>query len=57
VVFGGFPTGINLGFHLFSIAGAIAMGLTRNERFHKGYTVFSVLLFLAYIATLFDYLH
>jgi len=57
VIFGSFPSGINLGFHLFSIAGAIAMALTRNERFHKGYTVFSVLLFVAYIATLFDYLH
>ena len=56
VVSGAFPTGANLAFHLFSIAGGVAMALIRNERFHKVYTVFSVLLFLVYIAALFDYL-
>lgn len=57
VVFDSFPQGWNLGFHVFSIAGAVIMAVTRNEPFHKAYTVFSVLLFLSYIVGLFGYLH
>ena len=57
VVFNSFPQGWNLGFHIFSIAGAVVMAVTRHETFHKVYTVFSVLLFLTYIVTLFGYLH
>ena len=56
VLFGSLPTGLNLAFHLVSIAGAIAMALIRRETFHKAYTVFSAVLFLAYIAELFAHL-
>lgn len=57
VVFDSFPRGWNLAFHIFSITGALAMASIPNERFHKAYTVFSVLLFLTYIVALFGYLH
>ena len=57
VVFGFFPHGLNLAFHLFFIAGSLAMAFYRNETFHKAYTVASVLLFVVYIAELFGYLH
>lgn len=51
------PQGINFGFHLFAITGAIVMAVTRHEPFHKAYTLFSVFLFITYIVTLFGYLH
>lgn len=51
------PQGTNLGFHLFFIAGSLAMMFIRHETFHKVFTVVSVLLFLAYIVALFGYLH
>ncbi len=54
VVFGALPYGANLAFHLFFIMGSLAMALIKNERFHKVFTVVSVLLFLLYIVTLFD---
>jgi hypothetical protein len=57
VVFGAFPTGWNLAFHLVVIAGSFAAAFIRSETFHKAYTVFSALLFLTYIGALFDYLH
>lgn len=57
VVFDSFPTSWNLGFHLFSIAGAVVMACTRHEPFHKAYTLFSVALFITYIVALFGYLH
>ena len=57
VLSGSLPQGWNLAFHLFSIAGAIAMACTRHEPFHKAYTAFSALLFIAYIVVLFGYLH
>jgi hypothetical protein len=57
VVFGGFPTGWNLAFHLVVIAGSLAAAFIRSETFHKSYAVFSAFLFLTYIGTLFDYLH
>lgn len=57
VIVGSFPHGLNLAFHLFFIAGSLAMAFIRNEAFHKVFTVVSVLLFLAYIAALFGYLH
>ena len=57
VVFNSFPQGWNLGFHIFSIGGAVVMAVTRHEGFHKAYTVFSVLLFVTYIVALFGYLH
>jgi hypothetical protein len=54
VVFGTLPHGANLGFHLFFIGGSLALALIPNERFHKVFTVVSVLLFLVYVVTLFD---
>ena len=51
------PQGSNLAFHIFFIAFSITLMFVRNETFHKVFTVLSMLLFLAYIVTLFDYLH
>ena len=55
VVFGAPPHGANLAFHLFFIAGGIALPLIKGERFHKIYAVFSLL--LLYIGALFEQLH
>ena len=56
VLFGSFPTGFNLAFHLFGIVGGVCMALIRHETFHKVYTLFSLALFLSYIAILFEHL-
>jgi hypothetical protein len=51
------PQGLNLVFHLFFIAGSLAMILIRHEIFHKIFAVLSAVLFLGYIVELFGYLH
>ena len=56
VLYGSFPKGLNLAFHLFFMAGGLCMAFIRREAFHKAYTLLSIALFLGYIATLFEYL-
>jgi len=57
VLSGSLPQSLNLWFQLFFIGGSLALILIRNESFHEVYTLLSAALFLAYIVTLFDYLH
>jgi hypothetical protein len=57
VLSGSLPYGVNLGFHLFFIAGSVALILVRKDSFHKMFAVVSAVLFLAYIVALFGYLH
>jgi hypothetical protein len=53
VIGGSLPHGFNLAFHLFFMAASLVMALVRNETWHKANTVFSALMFIAYIAVLF----
>jgi hypothetical protein len=54
VVLGGtLPPGLNLGFHLVQMGIFLAAMATRSEPFHAGVAVFSLAVFVAYIALLF----
>jgi hypothetical protein len=57
VVSGSLPGKTDLGFHLFWIAIAFIASVTRNERYHKAFVCLSFVLFIAYIALLFRWLH
>ncbi len=48
------PAGLNLAFHLIAICGSLTAILTKNDRFHRSYAIFSVILFTAYVAKLFS---
>lgn len=48
------PAGLNLAFHIIAICGSLIAALTRSDRFHRSYAIFSVILFTAYVAKLFS---
>jgi hypothetical protein len=54
---GSLPGELNLGFHLFWIAGASAAAVTRNDPFHKGFVCVCAVSFFIYIVALFFELH
>ena len=51
------PGGFNLIFHLVAMAGAVLAAVTRNDRFHRIFVGYSIVLFTVYIMVLFARLH
>jgi hypothetical protein len=51
------PTGLNLAFHIIAICGSLIAALTKSDRFHRSYAIFSVILFTGYVAKLFSELN
>jgi len=57
VMTGSLQRPLDLGFHLFWIAGATIAAVTRNDLFHKAFVCVSAASFVVYIAALFFELH